>query len=106
MFVGCARVGLGPLGLQALTEIEVRTEALRAFWATNATSNERPPAETSGVHRNVPEVFAASGVNVAPPGSAPSPNIWSARRLEIASPSGSTAETLKVINEPTAPVTV
>jgi len=53
-----------------------------------------------GVQLNVPDVLAAFFVNVAPAGSG------AAVRLVIASPSGSTADTVKVISVFEAPETV
>jgi hypothetical protein len=55
-----------------------------------------PACVNDGVQSNVPEVFAASGVNVAPAGSgAPA-------KVVIVSPSGSPAVTVKVIGESSA----
>jgi hypothetical protein len=53
-----------------------------------------------GVHENVPEVFAAFFVNVAPAGRG------AATRLVMASPSGSAADTVKVISVFSAPEAV
>ena len=53
-----------------------------------------------GVHENVPDVFVAFAVNVAPAGKPV------AVRLVIVSPSGSEAVTVKVISGFSAPVTV
>jgi hypothetical protein len=53
-----------------------------------------------GVHEKVPEVFAAFFVNVAPAGRG------AATRLVMASPSGSAADTVKVISVFSAPEAV
>ena len=53
-----------------------------------------------GVHENVPDVLPEPGVNVAPAGSG------AAVRLVIASPSGSAADTVKVISVFSAPPAV
>src|SRR5687767_13999263 len=59
-----------------------------------------PACVKDGVHENVPEVFAAFFVNVAPAGRG------AATRFVIASPSGSDADTVKVISVFSAPEAV
>jgi hypothetical protein len=81
------------------TVITVAAVPLKALLAVNVTVYV-PSCVNDGVHSNVPDVFAASGVNVAPVGSgAPA-------RLVIVSPSGSEADTVKVISEFSAPEAV
>jgi hypothetical protein len=82
-----------------VTVIAVVAEPERAFDAVNVTLNE-PVCALVGVQLNVPEVFAAFAVNVAPAGSgAPVSDA-------IASPSGSEAVTVKVRSEFEAPEAV
>ena len=78
------------------TVIAVVAEPERAFVAVNVTLNV-PVCALVGVQLNVPDVWAAFDVNVAPVGSgAPA-------RVVIASPSGSAAVTVKVISVFEAP---
>ena len=81
------------------TVIAVVAEPLRAFDAVNVTLVV-PDCVKSGVQLNVPEVFEALAVNVAPDGSG------AAVRLVIASPSLSTAETVNSISVFSSPEAV
>ena len=72
------------------TVIAVVAEPLSAFDAVNVTLCSCSPERR--VHENVPDVLAAFFVNVAPAGSG------AATRFVIASPSGSAADTVKVIS--------
>src|SRR5688572_18516626 len=74
------------------TVIVVVAEPERAFEAVNVTLYV-PDCAAVGVHEKVPEVFAAFFVNVAPAGRG------AATRFVIASPSGSDADTVKVIRD-------
>jgi len=82
-----------------VTTICVVAEPERAFVAVNVTLYV-PAWVKLGVHENVPDVLPEPGVNVAPAGSG------AAVRLVIASASGSTADTVKVISEFSAPETL
>src|SRR5687767_9587159 len=82
-----------------VTVIVVDAEPERAFEAVNVTLYV-PDCVLDGVHENVPEVFAAFFVNVAPAGRG------AATRFVIASPSGSDADTVKVISVFSAPEAV
>src|SRR5687767_7937053 len=82
-----------------LTVMFVVSEPERAFDAVNVTLYV-PACVKDGVHENVPEVFAAFFVNVAPAGRP------AAVRLVMASPSGSEADTVKVISVFSAPEAV
>src|SRR5688572_28643927 len=77
----------------------VDAEPERAFEAVNVTLYV-PACVKDGVHEKVPEVFAAFFVNVAPAGRG------AATRFVIASPSGSDADTVKVISVFSAPEAV
>src|SRR5688572_9115970 len=77
----------------------VDAEPERAFEAVNVTLYV-PACVKDGVHEKVPEVFAAFFVNVAPAGRG------AATRFVIASPSGSDADTVKVISVFSAPPAV
>jgi len=83
----------------SVTVIAVLAEPERAFAAVNVTLYV-PDWEKVGVQLNVPDVWAAFDVNVAPDGSG------EAVRLVMASPSGSDADTVKVISVFSAPETV
>jgi len=82
-----------------VTVIVVDAVPERAFAAVNVTLYV-PDWVKLGVHENVPEVFPVPAVNVAPAGSG------AAVRLVIASPSGSAADTVKVISVFSAPPAV
>jgi hypothetical protein len=83
----------------SFTVITVAAVPLRALLAVNVTGYV-PASLNDGVQLNVPEVFEASGVNVAPAGSG-DPD-----KVVIGSPSGSVAVTVKVISVFSAPEAV
>src|SRR6266550_7436399 len=75
------------------TRTSVTADPVRLLEATKTTCQTFIPRVESGVQLKVPEVFEGFGVRVAPSGNE------FARRLRIGSPSGSVAETVKVISE-------